>query len=270
MSDINCVVCGEPWNAWGVNHGDMEKWEAALFKKGAGCPCCQGERPGGGGFHPEKISDIDNGDEDPIERLHAYEASVEGRAPKWEKPAPTTLWECEGCGVKVIREYGSEDVEYDQRRHSKWPSSHNYTSGCPEEEPAHVFGERKVCEFCVKTCPRCKERQISVTLEFDDVYDDGYAFAVDQETICVDCLETHCSTCGYFYDDDREERCEDCGCGPEVVEVVVEVTRRWVVKVKARDTEDETFEAAREELDEDERPIFEEFEAWKEGEEDEP
>ncbi len=42
MSDLICVKCGEPWNAYGVNHGDMKAWETDLFKKGAGCPCCKG------------------------------------------------------------------------------------------------------------------------------------------------------------------------------------------------------------------------------------
>jgi len=36
MSDIRCVVCGEPWEAYGVNHGDMLPWEAKLFRAGAG------------------------------------------------------------------------------------------------------------------------------------------------------------------------------------------------------------------------------------------
>ena len=40
MSDIYCALCGEPWDAYGVTHGDMEKWEASKFRKGEGCPSC--------------------------------------------------------------------------------------------------------------------------------------------------------------------------------------------------------------------------------------
>jgi len=40
MSDIKCAKCGEPWDAYGIRNGDMEKDEAARFLKGEGCPCC--------------------------------------------------------------------------------------------------------------------------------------------------------------------------------------------------------------------------------------
>jgi len=40
MADIKCARCGEPWDAYGVRNGDMEKNEAARFLKGEGCPCC--------------------------------------------------------------------------------------------------------------------------------------------------------------------------------------------------------------------------------------
>lgn len=40
MSDIYCAKCGEPWDAYGVRHGDMEPNEAEKFRRGQGCPCC--------------------------------------------------------------------------------------------------------------------------------------------------------------------------------------------------------------------------------------
>jgi hypothetical protein len=40
MSDIPCAKCREPWDAYGVRHGDMEPDEAKRFLKGEGCPCC--------------------------------------------------------------------------------------------------------------------------------------------------------------------------------------------------------------------------------------
>lgn len=40
MSDILCALCGEPWDAYGVRHGDMEPWEAKKFLAGQGCPSC--------------------------------------------------------------------------------------------------------------------------------------------------------------------------------------------------------------------------------------
>lgn len=40
MSDISCALCGEPWDAYGVHHGDMEPEEAARFLHAKGCPAC--------------------------------------------------------------------------------------------------------------------------------------------------------------------------------------------------------------------------------------
>lgn len=45
MGDIICAICGEPWDAYGVRHGDMTKSEAQKFLAGKGCPCCKGEKP---------------------------------------------------------------------------------------------------------------------------------------------------------------------------------------------------------------------------------
>jgi|DewCreStandDraft_5_1066085.scaffolds.fasta_scaffold01803_25 RecJ-like exonuclease len=40
MGDIYCTVCGEPWDAYGVKHGDMAPDEAHRFLRGEGCPAC--------------------------------------------------------------------------------------------------------------------------------------------------------------------------------------------------------------------------------------
>jgi len=38
--DLICNVCGEPWDSWGVSHGDMTKRERKIFYEGKGCPSC--------------------------------------------------------------------------------------------------------------------------------------------------------------------------------------------------------------------------------------
>ncbi|RLI84076.1 hypothetical protein DRP07_02220 [Archaeoglobales archaeon] len=40
MGDIYCAKCGEPWEAYGVYHGDLEPDEREKFLNGEGCPCC--------------------------------------------------------------------------------------------------------------------------------------------------------------------------------------------------------------------------------------
>ena len=41
--DLYCARCGEPWDAYGVRHGDLTDEERELFLKGEGCPSCWGE-----------------------------------------------------------------------------------------------------------------------------------------------------------------------------------------------------------------------------------
>jgi len=38
--DIYCKRCGEPWDLYGVEHGDMTDEECRRFWRGKGCPSC--------------------------------------------------------------------------------------------------------------------------------------------------------------------------------------------------------------------------------------
>lgn len=40
MSDIICAKCGEPWDNYGLDHGDVEPDEAKKIRQGKGCPSC--------------------------------------------------------------------------------------------------------------------------------------------------------------------------------------------------------------------------------------
>jgi len=191
MSDIKCLVCGEPWNAWGANHGDMLPWEYELFRQGAGCPCCEGK----GDFEPQTISDIYFGDEDLGLRMEAR------RDIPWRRPEPPVLWQCDGCGVTVVRNPDDNELEYDVPMGAKcrqWYNSHAFWRGEATEEPAHVFeGGQRVCEFCLSRCDECG-REISSLIETGDVYDDGASFNHPQDwnsRLCVDCLESLCDEC---------------------------------------------------------------------------
>lgn len=84
MTTVRCAKCGEPWEAYGVETGDMEPWEAELFKQGAGCPGCKGNPT-----YPWTPSFVD---EIPEEAHHMILAQAlayhEGTVPKWEEPPP--------------------------------------------------------------------------------------------------------------------------------------------------------------------------------------
>ena len=41
--DIYCRRCGEPWDAYGVQHGDLTPEERDRFLRGEGCPSCFGK-----------------------------------------------------------------------------------------------------------------------------------------------------------------------------------------------------------------------------------
>ncbi len=41
--DVYCKRCGEPWDVYGVQHGDLTDEERQRFWKGEGCPACYGK-----------------------------------------------------------------------------------------------------------------------------------------------------------------------------------------------------------------------------------
>jgi hypothetical protein len=192
MSDIRCSVCGEPFESYGIDHGDFLPWQAKLFRQGAGCPICEGEPRNGEPWQPQTISDVENGDGDEIERIHVAERVADGTAPKWERPKDPIHWTCNGCGVNVITNVDDNQLEYDVPWSSKarhWYHSHPFYNGTPEKEPAHTFDSgEKVCEFCLTHCSEC-DAPLSEHLDLE-MYSEGYAMpspADEQEHVCMDC-----------------------------------------------------------------------------------
>lgn len=188
MSDIRCVVCGEPWDAYGVNHGDMLKWEAKLFKAGAGCPCCEGEP---NGYEPTRLSDVENGDEDPMLRIQAREAHEEGKAPKWERPTDPLLWACDGCKIRVVRDVDTDEPSYEAPYGSRASYEYWWRNQDAPEKPEHTFTDTKwsddihVCERCYETCSECST-PIPPEEGYDDPSSDQYH---DPKHVCSEeCL----------------------------------------------------------------------------------
>ena len=113
MSDLPCRVCGEPWDAYGARHGDMEPWEYRLFAAGHGCPACEGQPPAD---EPSEERDareerylrtalLDDPTDDEAVEVAAMTLATLGSIPPvpWAAPAPVVLWECAGCGVRVMQ-----------------------------------------------------------------------------------------------------------------------------------------------------------------------
>lgn len=218
MSDVHCAVCGEPWDSYGITHGDMLWWEARLFRQGAGCPCCEGE---GGSPDAEeqhlrdRVIDVALDDDvDPV-------GDVTSQRPAWERPEDVALWECAGCGVKLlwssdykppaegkalerVRQAVAEEAELqgDWRLASLTDSAKLGTlpliwaRGSKAEPDSYLprmsrddgrGGVQCYCDNCCESCEDCGDLLIDVEGEEPEgVYDQD-----DMTWRCLDCHETH-------------------------------------------------------------------------------
>jgi hypothetical protein len=86
--DIICNMCGESWDSWGANHGDMAAWEYDLFKKGAGCPSCQGNGRKEEFLEERERSLISYENQD----FYPLTGNYKGI---WEMPETKVLWQCD-------------------------------------------------------------------------------------------------------------------------------------------------------------------------------
>lgn len=220
---VKCVVCGEPWDSWGLRHGDVLAWEYDLFKKGAGCPACKGVRPEGGGFRPEGIHDLDNGDEDPMERVIAYADSLHGAAPEWKPPEREVLRTCAGCGIQLVRDLAEEIYDGDTRKPVyewytppnsnayKWYISHNHRQmGDPEEAAEdHNWqpwsrvgvikkGEKAYLSHDVHGAgPYVNRSEVEEVLKKHNLsIDDVDLYEVGREDVVCPCCYQMCNDCG--------------------------------------------------------------------------
>lgn len=267
MGDLKCAVCREPWDAHGVlkdGTGDMKAWEVALFLKGAGCPCCQGEKPEGvdsdESFAQFGSSLLCNGYDD-FGHCDAI-LDMPTKPPAWVEPNHLSrlLWQCESCQVKVL-----ESLDLPSEIDISWKeffSPHAYSTQrqievdieCMDDEEIRTgqqfeeFGDKVFCPHCVISCARCDAHIFRYSSQLcDDTYDTGNSFHMDMwdEVVCCDCLEQSCMHCQGSIEDgtceccycencyadgiDKSEWCETCRecencCTCEKVEVETEST----------------------------------------------
>lgn len=215
--DINCAICGEPWDLWGANHGDMAAWEYDLFRKGAGCPCCEGEYKGeDNNIEKHMFSVMMNSDDPDSFMLMSGE-----RKGLWAEPEPKKLWECEYCKVQVVINnncpYNGNKLE-NIDDFLEWHNGErvHYESGCgpykysnlynkdePTKESEYVIDGKSYCPGCAASCTECG----------DIVLINGAAYGVEAEyvgyshptnpfwgIVCLDCHEEEsiCKECGEY------------------------------------------------------------------------
>ena len=179
--DVNCNKCGEPWDRYGVLHGDMYDWQKDLFIAGAGCPCCEGEAP------EEKCVDDMVILRSRIGGEFEMACSIIGDpVPQWERPADKLTCECEVCGVKLMKDASTGDLYL-----LDCTSTTNYADVDLLEwsrEWSRHAGLEDVCPDCQVHCDDCEVELI----EGADIYDGGILFAQDDyyyriHPLCVDC-----------------------------------------------------------------------------------
>lgn len=149
MSDIYCSVCGEPWDIYGLSHGDVKAWEADAIKQGFGCPCC--------------------------------EANGKKPTENYKKPEPKIIGKCSHCECDITIDqdniwYNGKEIEYDEGLVNRLSNGQMVCSSCEESlnecDECGVFGDDEetvflqdlnVClclgclEQLVTNCPDCGE-----------------------------------------------------------------------------------------------------------------
>jgi hypothetical protein len=221
MGDLLCRVCSEPWDAWGLHHGDVMAWEAKLFKAGAGCPSCKGVPPEGTSpadadarelAAVESMADNwDDPDSFPLV-LDTFASAVTGKMPArrpWKAPEQKVLWQCAGCEVKAVASLRfslCEENPPDQQREWQGGQRVHYLRGVafttsdipgqddPEETAPHTIDGKPYCDNCAATCDGdgCRASIFQRSDLQGDSYDAGSAFSFEGDyhnSYCVACFE---------------------------------------------------------------------------------
>lgn len=214
MADILCAICREPWDGYGVEHGDMLPWEAVLFKKGAGCPCCEGESPEGVTLDAAREAQarsiiFDAGTDDPPAYESMNTLGLDAPRVPWERPEDSIVHSCQSCGAEIRRNIDSAVLEVDEDTHDhavglywqggRFQELHHHDrnwediliaciarKGKLHDGPpaAWLLNGRFHCPGCAENCGECGELFPSEDL----ILPEGKCHVGD--AVCEDCLGT--------------------------------------------------------------------------------
>lgn len=164
--DVYCRKCGEPWDSYGVRHGDMTPEEAIRLLRGEGCPACNfGTRcPACGGSGRERY--------------------------------------CDGCpvcfGERVIFPWRAP--QHPERRYRAWVIGYYPDiQDCPvPADEIEIIGRYETADGYIEEgrayCPRCRERAPVCTAcggdgrlhsqgEYDELWLEGLMEGTDEDPL---------------------------------------------------------------------------------------
>ena len=219
--DVKCVKCGEPWDLWGLNHGDVIAWQADMIKQGRGCPVCLGAKK-------NELSLSDH-----FENETALEGAelIESNKSYGPKSDYIEICHCEECGDKYSidintiyydgnRKYinglsekyyldNSLDIEFFVKYESDW----NKINGKLMCE--HCFSQYTECDECGglfhvdetfylqnlnKTfCESCMEKVVGSCYKCEENYRNDELQEFEDQWLCENCLNeisANCEICG--------------------------------------------------------------------------
>ena len=198
----------------------MLPWEAVLFRKGSGCPSCQGARPGTPESAYKHLRDriIGGAWEDDV---YPPGDIAPPRAP-WVRPVPRVLATCAGCDVRVevSPDDGAHTWEGGSRVHYDHGAAYAFGDLGPysgrdyvaDVDEGYVVGGAWYCPGCAGACacPGCST-VVFVRSDLDpgDPYADGAGFPTPGDpfagSVCVSCYEE----LSLSDDDDADDDADD-------------------------------------------------------------
>ena len=150
MPDINCTVCGEPWDRHGLYHGDVTPGEADAILSGKGCPSCSGYHPETDedhGYDPRAIDDTSI----VFEKCAHCEVALTADADKFTY----SQWGRADKGDSTIRAL-AEKIEAIGESYGT-PLAQNLWSRSRYDAKFIELGDDTLCTKCAPICDHCSD-----------------------------------------------------------------------------------------------------------------
>ena len=190
--DIKCIKCGEPWDVYGLNHGDVAAWEADSIKQGIGCPACLGEKK-------NELSIMEHMDNETSLEGNIIIESNKSYGPETDY---VEICHCEECGEKYsidvnkIYYSGKEKIIYGDLGFYCLNESSDIESYIKLESDWARIDGKLMCQTCFNKYQECDE--CGGLFHEDETFYIQNMDKVFCET-CMNNIISHCESCEEDY-----------------------------------------------------------------------